>query len=129
LTPGFALIDFLLGWNVRLVFLQDLPAVRVLYYLACLGVGYLYFRGGARHAALAGLLECSVNLLVLALSVVVPLYSLFDAVSSNETIRNPFTPFFIVNLIVSTTVFLLAFYANPLVKQSTRLPHRWGRSF
>jgi len=121
-TPVFALADFVGGWNVRLSFLQDYPAIRVFYYLVCLLVAYLYFKSSPLRAAVASLIECSVHILMLVLSVMVPIWSAFGALSDGETPQNPLTPLTLVNLVIAGVFFLTAFYSNPLVRIGPRLP-------
>ncbi len=120
LTPGFMLFDFALHWNVRLSSLQNFPEIRVFYYLACIGVGCLYWRGGATKAALAGLIECSVNVFLLVLSVMLPMWSLLDTVRVGQPAASPYTPHFIVNLMISSVFFLTAFYSNPIIKRGKK---------
>ena len=119
-TPAFALLDLAGGLNLRLSFLAGHPALRVGYYLTCLGLGWLILRAGRRSSALVGLGETALNLMMLCLSVVVPLAELPMRVTAGAAIYNPFTPLFIANLVISAAVFLYAFYNNPILRTRLR---------
>jgi hypothetical protein len=119
-TPAFALLDLAGGLNLRLSFLAGHPALRIGYYLTCLGLGWLILRADRRASALVGLGETTLNLTVLCLSVVVPLAELPARVAAGAPAYNPFTPLFFANLVISAAVFLYAFYTNPLLRGGLR---------
>ena len=120
-SPLFALLDFAFRVNLRVVFLAGHPELRVGSYLGCLVLGWAILRASQRTAALVGLTECTFNLLLLTLSVMVPLADLPARVMDGGPATNPFTPLFVANLAISSAVFLRLFYANPIVRNSPRL--------
>jgi hypothetical protein len=124
-TPLFALCDYACGWSFRVAYLDPHPAGKALYYLGCTLLGLAYLRWGRGWSSLIGLFECAANALLLVLSVVLPVYGLADAVLAGGEITHPFTPLFFVNLVIAQIVVLYAFYTNPLVRRSPRLPSSW----
>lgn len=120
-SPLFALLDFAFRMNLRVVFLAGHPELRLCYYLGCLALGWAILRASWRTAALVGLTECTFNLLLLTLSVMVPLADLPARVMDGGPATNPFTPLFVANLAISSAVFLRLFYTNPIVHSSPRL--------
>ena len=66
-------------------------------------------------AHLLALLECSLNILLLILSLFGPLYQFLNAVGGPGAEAPPITMGMIVNFILSGIVWTVAFYANPLL--------------
>jgi len=120
-TPLFLVVDFLLGFNVRVSFLAAAPGLRIFYYAVCFGCGLLSLGRFRRFLPLAGLVECTLNIVLLVLSIMIPVISLPARVFAGEAICLPFTTTFFVNFLISTVFFLYAFYGNPIVRGSPRL--------
>lgn len=120
-APLFAVVDFAGHVNLRVVFLAGQPELRIAYYLVCLALGAAMLRADRRTATAVGLAECTVNLTLLAMSVMVPLADLPARVMDGGSATNPFTPLFLVNLVLSSAILLRLFYTNPLVRNSRRL--------
>ncbi len=120
-TPLFLVGDFLLGCNVRVTFLAAAPALRIFYYAVCFGCGLLSISRYRRFLPLAGLVECTLNIVLLVLSIMIPVINLPALVFAGGAIGLPFTTTFFVNFVISTVFFLYAFYGNPIVRGSPRL--------
>jgi hypothetical protein len=72
-------------------------------------------------AHLLALLECSLNILLLILSLFGPLYQFLNAVGGPGAEAPPLTTGMIVNFILSGIVWTVAFYANPLLSPPSSL--------
>ncbi len=116
-TPLFIVVDVALHAPVRVSFLAS-PAQRWAYYGVCIvcGLACHHWPHAARPIALA---ESSVNMLLLALSVMLPIWSLGDAVLAGGPIPSPMTPARLMNVMVTGTALILAFHRNT--------PDTWAR--
>lgn len=80
-TAGFVLLDYGFGLNVRLAFLDDLPAWRIAYYIGC-GVLFVVIQRFPQSAPLLAAVESLTNLVGLILEmgvrVVVPSMALME---------------------------------------------------
>jgi hypothetical protein len=107
-TPLFAVADWL-GANVRAVGLDGHPGWRLAYYAFCTIAGVV-LKVRPRWAAVVGLTEASVNLLLLVLSVFLPYYDAVASVAAGGTsIDLPFGLGFLANLIISGVVWATVF--------------------
>jgi len=120
-TPFFVFCDVAWDWNFRVSFLAGYPLLKWGYYAVCLSFGLLSLRQDARFLPVMGLGESSVNILLLILSVMIPIFNLPAQVMSGEAISQPFGAMFFINFVISSVVFLYIFYTNPLVRRSPRL--------
>jgi len=117
-TPAFFLLDVVLHAPVRAAFLPD-PAQRRAYYAFCLGCGLLTW-ARPHWTRPVVFFESCVNLLLLCLSVLLPIWSLVDTVDTAAGLPS-FGPTRLVNLVLSATVLLLAFYrTQPGALQASR---------
>jgi hypothetical protein len=110
-TPVFVVVDALAGAPVRAAAFAGHPGLRAAWYgvcLGCLAVSYLR----PAWSAPAALLESSANLLLLALSVFLPYYALLDGVLAGVPAANPFTPSFVVNLLLASGVWIAVFQST-----------------
>ena len=109
-TPLFILADVVLNAPIRVSFLAS-PAHRWVYYAFCFGCGIACHRWplAARPIAFS---ESSLNLLLLALSVMLPIWAVADQVMAGGAIVSPMTPAKLVNVMVSGTALVIAFHRN-----------------
>jgi hypothetical protein len=105
LTPLFAAAD-LLGWApVRVAGLPDLGQ-RIAYYLGLLGIG-IAARTWPRAAPALSVGESSVNLTLLLLSVLAPVWGLMEDPAATEAVRAAL-PARVANLALGGTVLALS---------------------
>lgn len=113
-TPVFAVLDFALGLNVRAVFLPN-AAARTAYYLASVGCGLLAWRRPGL-GPIVGMAESGINVLLLALGILVPVWDTMQALGSEGaapvTVSPVLTPEGMVNAALSGLVFVVSFYGN-----------------
>jgi hypothetical protein len=83
-TPLFAAADLLAGWPLRVAGMPDARA-RLIYYAAAFGIGLLA-RARPRWAPVLGVGESSVNLTLLVLSVLGPIWGLLDDPGASEAV-------------------------------------------
>jgi hypothetical protein len=120
-TPVFLAVDVVLNWSFRASFLDSWPVLKYGYYLVCFlfGLGILGFPGSA---ATIGLLESVVNIVMLVLGVIVPI---FDSIAVLADITPaagvPVYRFSLVNFVLTGTMLLVSFYRNPLVRYGKEL--------
>lgn len=106
-TPVFFLIDLLLQAPVRASFLPQ-PGQRWAYYGFCLACG-LVAKVRPTWTRPIAFSESCINLLLLALSVMMPIWSLVDTLET-ATGPPPFGPAQLANFAFSAAILLLAFY-------------------
>jgi hypothetical protein len=120
-TPAFLLGDLGLGLNLRVGYLNAYPGLKYLYYGGCFLVGLLSLRRSASFLAAASLVETTLNISLLILSVMIPILQFPMAILAGETPGLPFNPLFFCNFGLAGTFFLVSFYQNPIVRSSPRL--------
>jgi hypothetical protein len=99
-TPLFALLDYALGANVRVTFLDGHPAMRGVYYaLAILCGAIVYAR--PRLASIVGVVESGANIGLLIVGVYTAYLGMLDDAAGPGAISNPFTERAIINLVIS----------------------------
>lgn len=77
-TVGFVILDYLLDFNIRLMFLDAWPGWRGLYYAVCLGFfGVMLWRPG--WSAVIGAAESLLTLSLLIISMALPVMIVTDA--------------------------------------------------
>ena len=109
-SPLFFLLGLWWGWEVRVSFLPD-PGPRFLYYLFISGLGLLaHFRPGTAPWVALG--ESSLNLLLILLWILLPIYSLADPVlETTGPVGVPYTPGqVLVNGLLAGSFFIVGFY-------------------
>lgn len=106
-TPLFALVDWLWGVNVRIVALDDYPAMKYGYYALCLGCGFLTCVRPAL-APVVGLGESSLNIVLLVLGMLFPYFRVSRAILEGHSVVNPYHPGMFVNFAISGVVLYLA---------------------
>ena len=111
LTLVFALIDWTLGANVRAVGLDNAPGMRAGYYGLCLLCAvFIHYR--PEWAAPVTLLDSSLNVGVLILSVFVAYYGMVDTIEGPEPFVNPINGRFMLNFLISGGVGTVVFYQS-----------------
>jgi len=108
-SPLFFLIGLWWGVEIRVTFIPD-PGQRFIYYLVLSALGLLaHFR--PRSAPWVALGESSLNLLLIILWILLPIYTLADGVMESGDIGVPYTPGqVLVNGLLAGGFFLLGFY-------------------
>ena len=114
-TPVFLLIDLALGWSLRLTIPWETSAAWYGYYLLCFFIGYLLW-GGSLLGYLLAIIESAVNITLLLMTVMVPLVHFDPATTQPETLGLSTTGQLVHFLLVGS-VFLIAFYTNPLISR------------
>ena len=102
------LIDWLAGTNVRVVGFAAYPTLRMVYYLVCLLCGMLVRLLPAWSAPVT-LVESTVNITALMISVLTPLYT-FDVENPSQSFVA--FPQLVINFMISGTAALLAWYQS-----------------
>ncbi len=124
-TPLFVLLDGAFGANVRIAALDGEPGWKYAYYALCLVCAGAVW-SGVRRSTLLALAECSVNILLLCLGVLLPQYRLAEAILEGGTVENPLALGHVVNFAIAAGIWTLVFHAHlaDLSPQRSRLrPH------
>jgi len=109
-TPLFLLADLYLSTPIRVAALGDSPW-RWPYYAFAFGCGFVcHFRPSL--APVVGMTESSLNLFLLLLGILLPVWGLPDAFLAGEPLRGPFDQVSVVNFILSGAVFITAFHRS-----------------
>ena len=109
-TPAFLAVDLILGVPIRVAALSS-PGLRYAYYAFSMGCG-VATHARPRIAPFVGLFESSINLLMLVLSIMLPIFALTDQVFADEALSLPFTPAMLGNVIISGTVLVASFHIH-----------------
>ncbi len=107
-SVGFLLIDWLAGANVRAVGFAAYPTLRMAYYVVCLLCGVV-IRLWPAWSAPVTLVESTVNITALMISVLAPLY-LFD-VGTGVGLPINFSQL-VINFMISGSAVLIAWYQS-----------------
>ena len=99
-TPLFALLDFVVGANIRVAFLDGHPALRAAYYAIAIACGAVVL-ARPRLAPVVGVTESVANIGFLIIGVFVAYLGMLDDAGGPGDIANPFTQRAIVNLVIS----------------------------
>jgi hypothetical protein len=117
-TPLFFLVDLLWEAPIRVAFVEDV-SIRYSYYLLCLLCGGLCYRR-PRMAPLVGLFESSLNILLLVLSALLPLYRLPEQILTEEVVTNPITSTRITNFCLSGLILVISFRSREIALGAMR---------
>ncbi|HYT31421.1 MAG TPA: hypothetical protein VEO37_02405 [Thermoanaerobaculia bacterium] len=111
-TPLFALLDWIFGWNVRAAGLSGQPGLRSAYYAVCTGAGVIT----ALRPSLSrfvGLVESSVNILLLILGVLLPYWAIVNQAGEGVSAAAlPFTFNRLVNFLISGFMWVHVFHQS-----------------
>jgi hypothetical protein len=103
-TPLFMALDFIYGVSVRIPFLDALPGAKVTYYVAAIACAFT-IAARPRWTAAIGLVESTLNIVLLILSTGAAYLSVLESAASPDVvIVNPFTPEAVASLALSATV-------------------------
>lgn len=121
LTLVFALVDWTTGANIRAVGLDNAPGIRAGYYVVCLLCAVVIHYRPIWGVPIT-LLESSLNVGVLVLSVFVAYYGMVDAIEGPGPFTHPIDSRFMLNFIISGGAGTVVFYqsAHALGTQRSR---------
>ena len=124
-SPIFFLVGLWWGFEVRVTFLPD-PGKRFLYYVLLSGLGLLsHFK--PKSAPWVALTESSVNLILIFLWILLPIYALAEAAGEGGPLGVPYTSTeVLVNGLLAGGFFVLGFY-RAQGELAKRFPWMGGR--
>jgi len=119
-TPLFAVADFVMGAPVRLSGVED-PAMRAAYYVGLMLLG-VAARARPAWAPLSGMVESSVNLFLLLVGILLPIWSLPDAWAAGQDPAVGLDATGMINAMISGSVLVFSFRVNQgrLMRNLTR---------
>ena len=103
-------IDLVLAAPIRASFIGH-PTYRVFYYLALLGLGALC-RWRPAAAPAVGMFESAVNLFLVLLSILMPIWGMPDQILGGGAIAAPFGPWTLQNAFLSGCVLIFTFHRS-----------------
>ncbi len=112
ITPGFILLDYTMGINVRISALDTMPFYKNLYYGFCILCGICMYII-PRYSAVVALLESSINIILLVLGIYLPYIRIVtalmdDALGADFTaLQESFKVQPIVNLFIVSSCLIL----------------------
>jgi hypothetical protein len=109
-TPLFFFGDLVLGLSIRVSALGD-PGLRYLYYGFALGCG-VWARARPKVAPYVGIAESSLNVLLLVLSIMLPIYQLPDRIFAGEAVTAPISGLRLANFALSGTILVASFHIH-----------------
>lgn len=105
-TIAFGLLDWIVHAPIRAAFLGSLEA-RLFYYAILIGVG-LFVRRRPDLAAVIAMAESGINFILVLLSIVLPIYILWNQVLEGAPTPTPYTIWRPIGALLSGLVFLRA---------------------
>ena len=109
-TPLFFLADVVMGLSIRVSALGD-PRLRYLYYGFALSCG-IVARTRPRVAPFLGIAESSLNVLLLVLSIMLPVFQLPDQLLAGEAVTAPISGLRLANFALSGTILVASFHLH-----------------
>ncbi len=109
-APQFFLADLGMGLSIRVSALGD-PGLRYLYYAFALGCGVVT-RTRPRAAPFVGIAESSLNVLLLVLSIMLPVFQLPDQLLAGEAVTAPISGLRLANIALSGTILVASFHLH-----------------
>ena len=108
-TPLFLVLDGVFGASVRVAALDGEPGWKLAYYaLCCVCAGAVW--SGFRGSALLTLGECSVNILLLCLGVLLAPYRLAESLPDGGSAENPMA--MLLNFAIAGGIWSIVFHAH-----------------
>lgn len=117
-TPAFAVLDLGFGVPVRVWGLHD-PGHRAVYYAIVILAGLLCW-SRPKVSPWVGMVESVVNLFLLILSVLLPIWSLPDALLAGDPLPHPLGALALVNVALSGGIMVTSFHRSSRLALSTR---------
>ena len=109
-TPAFAVADLVFHAPVRVAGLSD-PAYRLAYYAVVFALGLLC-RAQPGATPFVGIAESTVNLLLLFLGILLPIWSLPDQLLSGAPVDAGFSTIKLANALLCGTVLVVSFHRH-----------------
>ena len=109
-TPVFIILDLAFNAPIRVSFIDSLW-LRGLYYLVCVVCGLVCYMRPA-SAPWIGIGESSINLLLLILSVMIPIYNVAEAAAVGGEIVVPYTTSTMINVLICGSVLIFTFHRS-----------------
>ncbi len=109
-TPAFAIADLVFHAPVRVAGLSD-PAYRLAYYAIVFALGILC-RARPEVTPFVGITESTVNLLLLFVAILLPIWSLPDALLSGAPVQTGFSGMTVANALLSGTALIVSFHRH-----------------
>ena len=111
LTPAFLAYDLMVGASIRVSAIPT-PELRYAYYAGIFGLGFLV-RKRPRTGPFVGIAESSLNLLLLILSVLLPIWGAADAAAAGTPLDGAvITREKLLNVLITGPVLVIAFKQN-----------------
>lgn len=112
-TPLFFAVDLLFGVNFRITIPgSEGDTFYYLYIAACFILGSFVFKSPL-SSSLFGLAESSINILLLLLSIMLPIFSLAENLDTMNSFS--FGTQEIIHFLIAGTILMLSFHLNPLI--------------
>ncbi|MEQ9398357.1 MAG: hypothetical protein RJQ04_04235 [Longimicrobiales bacterium] len=109
-TPLFAVIDAGFGAPIRVAGIES-PGVRWAYYAGLVALGFLC-RARPSVAPWVGMGESAVNILLLILAVMLPIWSIPGEILSGGEVEGPFSRVSLANFVLSGGALVWSFHRN-----------------
>ena len=118
-TPIFVGLDVIFDFNIRVTIPFGNESIEYLYYAICFSASFVLFRS-ERTASMFCLAECTINLAMLALSVVIPIANLGSSIENGGALSYQFGAAELTHFLVAGAILLFCFYTNPLIVHSKK---------
>ena len=112
-TPAFAVADLVFHAPIRVAGLTD-PAHRLAYYAVVFALG-LFCRARPEATPFVGIGESTVNLLLLFVAILLPIWSLPDQILSGGPVEGGLSGIKIANALLSGTALVVSFHRHQAV--------------
>ena len=109
-TPAFAVADLVFHAPIRVAGLAD-PAWRLAYYAVVFALGLLC-RARPGATPFVGITESTVNLLLLFIAILLPIWSLPDALLAGAPVEAGLSGTKVVNALLSGTALVMSFHRH-----------------
>lgn len=109
-TPLFVLVDVYLSAPIRVAALGD-SGLRWPYYAAVFGCGAVC-HWKPSWAPGVGMFESSLNLLLLTIAILSPIWGALERIETGAPLQGPFDEVSLLNFVLSGSVFIAAFYGS-----------------
>ena len=111
-TPVFFILYYVFDINLRIVIPGAADAWLFVYYTVCFLAGFFAFKS-AVTGALFSLFESSINILLLLLSVLMPIYTIGNNPDGIGAAHFGLAE--LMHFLIAGSILLISFYRNPLV--------------